>query len=305
MFLTLFRIGHISVSMYGVLVALAVMVATWVAARAFREQGLDGDAAWNLLPYALFGGFLGAKLYYLLLSGEPRAFLSRGGFVWYGGLMGGVLAVLWAIRRKGLPLLPSLDGLAPAAAIGHAVGHVGCFFSGDSYGLPSDLPWAVAFPRGMPPSTAGALRAQFGVDIPAAIPDAELMRVHPTMLYSALALFLIFALLRVLARREGPAGRIFGVYLMLAGLERFFVEFVRAKDDRFLWGFTTAQAIAAVSVLSGLGLLLLVRRGRAGRLPAPVPKRPGQGRSVTQAQAPGGPAVQPKPFRSNPDEHRR
>lgn len=92
---------------------------------------------------------------------------------------------------------------------------------------------------------------------------------------------------------------------MLAGFERFFVEFVRAKDDRFLWGLTTAQAVAVASVLSGLGRLLLVRRGRAGRLPAPAPRGRGQGRSMTRPQAPSGAAAQPKAFRLNSDKQRR
>ncbi len=200
--------------------------------------------------------------------GDLGALLSRGGFVWYGGLLGGGLAVVWAVRRRRWPLAVAADALAPGLALGHAIGHIGCFFSGDSYGLPSNLPWAVAFPRGAPPSTAGALRREFGVAVPESVPDDALLAVHPAMLYSAVALLVIFGVLWALRRRRDPAGWLFGLYLVLTGIERFLVEFVRAKDDRILWGFTTAQAVAAAAILAGAALLWFVRsRARGGRYP--------------------------------------
>lgn len=258
MYPTLFHIGHFHIATYGVVVALAFMTAGWLAARGFRERGLPEDEAWNLLWYALIGGLVGAKLYYVVLHG-PEALLSRAGMVWYGGLIGGALAVAWGIRRRGLPFRPTLDVMAPTLALGHAIGHIACFFSGDSYGVPSDLPWAVAFPRGAPPSTAGNLRHAFGVSLPASIPDDTLLRVHPTMLYSAAVLLLVTAFLWWYRRRSGAPGRLFGLYLVLAGVERFFVEFLRAKDDRLHWGMTSAQVIAVVLTLTGLVLLWRLR----------------------------------------------
>jgi phosphatidylglycerol:prolipoprotein diacylglycerol transferase len=190
--------------------------------------------------------------------------------VWYGGLIGGGAAVAWGIRRRGLPFRRVLDAFAPALAVGHAIGHVACFFSGDSYGVPSELPWAVAFPRGAPPSTAGNLRNAFGVDVPAGIPDGALLTVHPTMLYSAAVLLLVAAFLWWYRNRSGAAGRLFGLYLVLAGAERFLVEFLRAKDDRLLWGATTAQAIAVVLLLAGLVLLRTWRGGGEQRREVPA-----------------------------------
>lgn len=260
MYPTLFRIGHFHVATYGLVVALAFMAAAWLAARGFRDRGLRGDEAWSLLGYALIGGFVGAKLYYAALHG-PGELLSRAGMVWYGGLIGGGLAVAWAIHRRGLPFRKVADALAPALAVGHGIGHVACFFSGDSYGVPSSLPWAVAFPRGAPPSTAGNLRNAFGVDVPASIPDDVLLRVHPTMLYSAAALLLLAAFLWWYRHRSGAPGRLFGLYLVLAGTERFLVEFLRAKDDRLLWGMTTAQAVALALVLVGAVVLRTMRGG--------------------------------------------
>lgn len=264
----LFKIGPLSISTYGVLVALAVLAGGSIAARGFRERRLDPEKAWSLVFYALIGGFVGAKIYYLLLQGGPL--LSRSGFVWYGGLIGGGVAVAFAVRHLRLPLGPVADAMAPALALGHAIGHVGCFFSGDSYGLPSTLPWAVAFARGAPPSTAANLRNVFGVPIPESIADPTLLTVHPTMLYSTVVLLLVFGLLWWLRRRAKPAGWLFGLYLIMAGIERFAVEFLRAKDDRFLWGFTTAQAIAVLAMLAGAALLVLIRRSRPAQSSVPL-----------------------------------
>jgi phosphatidylglycerol---prolipoprotein diacylglyceryl transferase len=259
---TLFRIGHFPVATYGVVVAVAFLAAGSLAARGFRERGLLPDHAWNMLFYALVAGFLGAKIYFVLVNG-PQALMSRGGFVWYGGFIGGAAAVLWVIRREKLPLGMTADALAPALALGHGIGHIACFFSGDSYGIPSDLPWAVAFRTGAPPSTAGNLRRVFGVDVPASIPDDVLLSVHPTMLYSAAALLAIAGVLWLYRRRSGLPGRLFALYLVLAATERFLVEFVRAKDDRFLWGGTSAQVVAVILMITGVLLLWKLRNPTA------------------------------------------
>lgn len=292
MYPTLFRIGHFSVATYGVLVALAVWVGGWVAARGFRERKFAPEDAWSLVVWGVLAGFAGGRVYYVLLKGDLSALWSRGGFVWYGGLIGGAAAVALAARHKGLPLGAVADAFAPALALGHAIGHLGCFFSGDSYGLPSSLPWAVAFPSGMPPSTAGVLRREFGVTLPPDVPDGALLTVHPTMLYSAAALTVVFAILWILRRGPRAPGWLFGLYLVLAGTERFLVEFLRAKDDRFLWGFTTAQAIALIALATGVALLAL-RRQRGAHQPAAagaqvtdLADRPGRG-AARRSRRPG------------------
>ncbi len=252
----LFRIGPLTITAYGVTVAAAAGLAGWTAARSFEDRGLGRSHAWDILVLAVVVGFASAKVYYAVLTGEPGMLLARGGFVWYGGLIGGAVTVVYLLRRRGIPFLEGADAFAPSLALGHAVGHLACFFSGDSYGLPSAAPWAIAFPRGMPPSTAGNLRRFFGVDLPASIPDEALLRVHPTMLYSAAALLLLFGLLWYLRERFERPGRLFSIYLVLAGTERFLVEFLRAKDDRLLWGgFTVAQLIAVLILLGGLVLM--------------------------------------------------
>lgn len=270
MYPELVRIGSYSIATYGVVVALAVFIGGSVLVRGFEERSLERDAAWSVLGWSLVGAVLGAKLYFVLLHGDPAAFFSRGGLVWYGGLMGGLAAGLARVRMLEIPLGSAADAAAPALALGHGVGHIGCFFSGDSYGVPTDLPWGVAFPRGMPPSTAGNLRAEFGVDVPAWIPDGQVLTVHPTMLYSAFALAAVAGLLWVLRRKPWRSGRLFGLYLTLAGLERFFVEFLRAKDDHFLWGFTTAQGVALLSLAFGIFIFFALTSRRVGTASAPA-----------------------------------
>jgi phosphatidylglycerol:prolipoprotein diacylglycerol transferase len=144
--------------------------------------------------------------------------------------------------------------LAPALALGYAIGRVGCFLVGDDYGRPTSSPVGIAFPEGAPPSTAGNLRQSFGVSIPDSIPDSTVLEVHPTQLYEVGLSLLIFAVLwRMRGRR--PVGRVFSLWLVLAGLERFAVEFFRAKDDRFIGALTLAQVFSVGLVAFGFWLM--------------------------------------------------
>jgi phosphatidylglycerol:prolipoprotein diacylglycerol transferase len=127
---------------------------------------------------------------------------------------------------------------------------VGCFLVGDDYGRPTDSWVGIAFPKGLPPTTADSLR-DFGVPIDPTIPGDTLLKVHPTQIYEALAAFAMFGFLMWLGKREHRAGSVFGWFLILLGLERFLVEIVRAKDDRFLGAFTIAQLISVLLVIAG------------------------------------------------------
>src|SRR5688572_16815429 len=171
------------------------------------ESAVDSGVA------GILGGMIGAKLLWVFehLGEEPAAdlLLSRGGMSWFGGLAGGVLAGLLVMHWKRLPKLAVVAAATPALAVGHMVGRIGCFLVGDDYGRPSDLPWAVAFPEGLPPTT---------------------MPVHPTQLYEAAALIPIaFVLLRM--RENGSGDRaVLGTYLVLAGALRFAIEFIRLNE---------------------------------------------------------------------------
>jgi phosphatidylglycerol:prolipoprotein diacylglycerol transferase len=250
----LFHIGRFSVSPFGLMLVCAFL-ASYVQLRwGMRrfEVGDEEDAS-ALVFAAGLGGIVGAKVYYALLNRDWHVLLDRSGLVWYGGFVVGAAAVLLVIRRRHLPVWPLLDAAVPALALGYAVGRIGCFLVGDDYGRPSDLPWAVAFPVGLPRTTAGDLRQVFHLNIPSSVPDDTLLRVHPTQLYETATCLLIWGAALWLMRRRPAAAWAPGVLgltvLCLLALERFGVEFLRAKDDRFFGDFTLAQAISVLVLL--------------------------------------------------------
>jgi phosphatidylglycerol:prolipoprotein diacylglycerol transferase len=250
----LFHLGSISISPFGPAMVAAFLVA-WAQLRWGLKQLdlLDEEDASAVLLAAGIGGIVGAKVYYAMLYGDWRLLLDRSGLVWYGGLVGGALAVLWTVRRRGMPVSAVLDAGAPAVAAGYAVGRIGCFLVGDDYGVATRLPWGVRFPYGLPfPTTAANMRA-FGGDIDPAAAADELVGVHPTQLYETLAGLLILVVCRQLLRRRIRPGVTALVGFGMLGTERFLVEFVRAKDDVFFGGLTLAQAIS-LALLLGLGI---------------------------------------------------
>jgi phosphatidylglycerol---prolipoprotein diacylglyceryl transferase len=260
------HLGPLEVTGYGLMLMVAFLMGGWLIARQLRERQLREEYAADIVAAAVIGGIIGAKLWYVALTRDPGALFSRGGLVWYGGFIGGALAVILNGWRLKVPLRWTMQIAAPALAAAYALGRVGCFLVNDDYGRPSSLPWAVRFPEGLPPSTAGNLHQLFGVPIPAGTDPSTVLAVHPTQLYEVAAMLLAFGVLWVLRKQGKPIGWLFGLYLVFAGVERFLVEIVRAKDDRFLGPFTLAQLTSVVLVIIGTALLMLWRR-REGPLP--------------------------------------
>jgi len=252
------RIHGFVISSFGLMLMVAFVAAYLQLRWGMRRLGAgdDEDAA-TLVLAAGFGGIVGAKVYYAILYRDWHLLFDRSGLVWYGGFLLAVVALVWTIRRRHLPTWRTIDALSLSLAIGYALGRVGCFLVGDDYGVPTDLPWGVVFPHGAaPPSTAGALRYQFGVDVPASIPDSQLLAVHPTQLYETLICLGIWAFGLWLVRRRPKSGVTGMAVLALLGVERFAVEILRAKDDRFFGGLTMAQLISIGVVVVALWLLL-------------------------------------------------
>jgi phosphatidylglycerol:prolipoprotein diacylglycerol transferase len=212
-----------------------------------------------MVMFAAIGGIVGAKVYYAILTRDWHNLISRAGLVWYGGLIGGFVACSILILRQKVDYLTAADATSPALAIGYSLGRIGCFLVGDDYGRPTDGWFGIAFPKGSPPTTAYALR-EFGVKIPAAISDDTILRVHPTQLYESAAALVMFFILLTLAKLPHVKGRVFGMFLMLMGLERFLVEIVRAKDDRFFGSFTVAQLISVIIAIAGVYLFFRTDR---------------------------------------------
>ena len=238
MYPVLFRIGDVEVTSFGVLVAAGALLGLWLFRRELRFSRLPGSAV-DAGVAGLIGGLAGAKLLWIAehVGDEPLADLvfSRGGLSWFGGLAGGLLAGAWIIYRQRLPLVPVLSAAAPALAASHIVGRIGCFLVGDDYGTPSDLPWAVAFPEGLPPT-----------NVP----------VHPTQLYEAAALLPVVWLLLRMRRRDVADHVVLGTYLALTGALRFGIEFIRVNEH--VLGPLSVAHVASVAV-SAAGLALLIR----------------------------------------------
>ncbi|HEX6924615.1 MAG TPA: prolipoprotein diacylglyceryl transferase [Longimicrobiaceae bacterium] len=267
MYPVLFRIGDFAVTSFGVMMALSFLVGGWILSKELKRKGENPDVAWEVVWWAAIGGIVGARLYYLILTwphtiADPwGAITSRGGLVWYGGFIGAALLIYWRLKKSGVAIPRVADAVAPALAVAYAIGRLGCFLVGDDYGRPTDLPWAIAFPNGAPPSTAENLREQFGIPIPPGVPGDTVMAVHPTQLYEIAMSLLIFAIIWRLRERIAPAGALFCIYVALAGVERFIVEIFRAKDDRFFGAFTMAQLISLALVAVGIaGATYLLRR---------------------------------------------
>jgi phosphatidylglycerol:prolipoprotein diacylglycerol transferase len=253
-----FRIGSFEITGFGILMMLAFVVGGWLVTLELRRRKWNEEFAADIVVGAVVGGIVGAKLWYVALTRDPGALLSRGGLVWYGGFIGGVLAVIFQCWRRKVPLRVGSQLVAPALAAAYAVGRVGCFVVGDDYGRPTDLPWGVKFPQGLPPTTAGNLATQFGVSV-GNVPPSTVLAVHPTQLYEIAMMLGVFMILWKLRLKAARLGTLFGIYLIFAGVERFLIEFVRAKDDRFLAGFTIAQLTSTFVVLVGVGVWLSSR----------------------------------------------
>jgi phosphatidylglycerol---prolipoprotein diacylglyceryl transferase len=252
-------IGPLTLQTFGICFALAFLAAGALVHRRLREWDKPGDWAYEMTFAALIGGIVGARLNFIFenwdeVSGDLAGnIFSGGGLVWYGGAIGGAIGVVawaWWRRMLGLSLL---DLAAPALALGYAIGRIGCQVSGDGdYGENWDGPWAMAYPEGTEPIDE---------------------TVHPTPIYETLAMGFVALLLWRWRERFQP-GVLFAIYLLLAGLERFLIEFIR-RNEAVVAGLTQAQLISIALVAAGAAWLVVkARRGgleRRGRLePAPA-----------------------------------
>ena len=250
----LFDVFGVQMQSYGASKAVAAIVGALILGRRFRRLGLDKEIAYSLVMWAAVWGLVAAKIYYLIDNWDrfELHMLGGSGFVWYGGLVGGTLAVIVISRRHHLPLATVLGSMAMPLSVAYGIGRIGCFLAGDgTYGKPTDLPWGMAFPNGVVP-----------INVP----------VHPAQLYEAAAAFLIAWALWGLQNRVSPAS-VFGSYLLLSGIARVLVEFVRVNNPVLL-GFTEAQLLGFASIAIGVELIVRYRKGdpavAAEPLPAPA-----------------------------------
>jgi phosphatidylglycerol---prolipoprotein diacylglyceryl transferase len=249
----------ISIKTFGVFFALNFVAWGALVSRRLREIGKPPDWAYEMVAVALVGGLIGARGYWLLQNHESFSLgnvLGGSGLIWFGGLAGGVVAVLtWAWRRDFLSL-NLVDMAGPGLALGYAIGRIGCQVSGDGdYGKAWDGPWAMGYPDGTVPTAPG-------------------VTVHPTPIYETITMGLVAYFLWRLRDRVRP-GILFALYLVIAGVERFLIEFIRRNDDVAL-GLTAAQLWSVGQFVIGAVWLVVVQR-RGGLL---RPDRAVTGRSA-------------------------
>jgi phosphatidylglycerol:prolipoprotein diacylglycerol transferase len=225
---------------FGLMLWLAAVAGAWVMHASFRRAGLDADAV-GIVAVAVVAGIVGAKVWHVLDTPSEfreigwRVLWDQAGFAWFGGLTFGIAALIFQGWRARIGALRILDLASPSAAIGYGIGRIGCFLSGDGcYGIPTNLPWGMSFPNGLEPT---------------------LVRVHPTPLYELAAGLLIGWWLWIRGGTPRPAGRILGEYLVLTGIARFLVEFIR-RNPKILFDLSNAQLASAGSVVVGFALIL-------------------------------------------------
>jgi phosphatidylglycerol:prolipoprotein diacylglycerol transferase len=231
--------GSFELRSYGVIVLLSFLAGLWLAKKEAARKGLDPALLVDFSVYAFIGGIIGARMYFIAFS-DPGYFLSKPWeilAVWHGGigvigsLAGGFLAAVWFCRKKQIPLLKFADILAPAVPLGQTVGQFACLANGDSYGRPTDLPWAITYtdPRSFAP-----------LNVP----------LHPIEIYEMAAYFLVFLVVWTTRKRFKADGSSLLVYLAAYGVARFAVEFFRGSPAVIAGGVPAAQVAGAALVLA-------------------------------------------------------
>lgn len=250
------HIGHYSIGTFGILLWLAAVSGCWVLHKNFQRKHVAADAI-NVTALVTVLGIVGAKLWHVLESPHElmkiplQLLLDRAGFAWFGGLVAAILVLMWQGRAAKTGALRMLDLTAPAASVGYAVGRLGCLISGDGdYGRPTSLPWGVSFPNGLVPTS---------------------QHVHPTPVYECIVALLIAWYLWRRGRNEKPVGEITGEYLILTGIARFLVEFIRI-NPRIYFGMSNAQVASLASIAAGVILIVWVQRRSRKRAAAPIPE---------------------------------
>ena len=249
-----FAIGPVNLTGFGLAMMAAFGMAHYVAQEVLAQRGDDPEVMNDVTFAALVGTIIGAKVYYAVLQGSVSALWSRGGFVFWGGFIGAVALCAIVIRWRRQKFLRIADGAAVGIAAGYAIGRTGCWAVGDDYGRVWDGWLAVSFPQGLPPTTVQVMNELYGANLPATLAPSDIVGVYPTQLLEVVLGLAMFAMLWRLRRHLHAPGWLFGMYCLLAGVERFIVEFFRAKSD-MVGPLTSAQVVALGVTLAGVLLV--------------------------------------------------
>ncbi|HEV2715301.1 MAG TPA: prolipoprotein diacylglyceryl transferase [Terriglobales bacterium] len=262
----LFHIGNFSLPTYGLLVALGVLIGLWISVRNSEKQGINGDDAWNFGILVVLCGIVGAKILYIIndwgyYTSHPREIFSLGtlqaGGVFSGGLIAALAAAAWYIRKHNMPALGTCDAFSPGLALGHAIGRIGCFAAGCCYGKPTHHFWGVTFTNPLAGERVGTPLNQ---------------ALEPTQLFESAVELANFFILMWMLKRKKFDGQVFSAYLILYGVARYFLEFIRDDPGRgsvFGGLMTGTQLISIFLVITG-SLIWYLRSGLPRGIPVQV-----------------------------------
>ena len=261
MYPVILEIGPIKIYSFGLMLVTAFYTCYGLLYLEMKRLKYDTEIASDIIFWSAVGGVLGAKIYYLIENldrtiQDPMGMIFSGsGLVFLGGLIGSIICVSIVLKNRNLPWYLFADIIAPLIMIGYAIGRLGCFLVGDDYGLPSSLPWAVSFPEGLPPTTISSFAAYYPWIDTSGI-NSEVFKVHPTQLYESAVGILLFFFLWSRRKKNQKAGTMFFSYLLLAGIERFFIEFLRTNEKYLFDTFSGAQMISFLMIFVGSYFLL-------------------------------------------------
>jgi len=245
-----FQLGSLTIHWYGVMIALAFLFGLWTATLRARRENISGEKIADIVLWLMIGGILGARAVYVTtywreeFANQPFSeifMIQHGGLVYYGGLIGAIVAGAIYIRWKKMPFWKTADVLAPSIALGSVFGRAGCLLNGCCYGRPTNLPWGIRFPADHP--TGG-------------------VPVHPTEIYDGLLNQALYVFLAWLFRRKKFDGQIFATYLLCYAVARSFVEYFRGDYTNLHYhlGLTPAQWISVPIFVAGLALAVILSK---------------------------------------------
>ena len=230
---------HLAIYSFGFMLVIAFYACYFFLNHDLKNLGYNDKLSSDIIFWAALGGVIGAKIYYLLEnldkvinSDSPLSIIFSGaGLVFLGGLLGAVICVSFILKNNKVPWLQFANIIAPLIFLGYAIGRLGCFLVGDDYGIPTNLPWGVSFPEGIPPTTE---------------------TVHPTQLYESFICFILFGIMWHYRHLPILKDKLFFIYLVMAGIERFLIEFIRTNEKYFLEIFSGAQLISIFLIIIGI-----------------------------------------------------
>lgn len=287
----LFQIGPVPVYSYGLMLGISFIVSSYLLAREFKRKKMDENAAVNMTFLALIGGILGAKLLYIFeewnyITSLPsnklfttEGLLSAQGLTYYGGFILATAMIYFYIRSKKIPFLRVCDAAAPSLAIGYGIARIGCHLAGDGdYGMPvsefaSWVPWGTNYSHGQLPPSAAFRGTDIAQKFGGIVPDNTLC--HPTPVYEFILAVIILAILWIYRKKFKIDGKLFGMYLILSGIARLMVEFIRI-NPRILFGLSEAQVISVLLII--LGVFLLYFKKNPSVQPDPVKSSKNRGK---------------------------